>query len=865
MKYLLPLLLALNASAANWYVNNGVTTSGNGTTWTAAWKTPSAINWASVGPGDTIWCAGGTYAGGMTPTKSGTAANRIYFKRVRSTDAVPVAAPGWNPAFDSTVYMGSVGADQVSYFTIDGQVEGTADGQQGSNDYGIAMTMASGSDAIRFHRSDSIQIKNLQIIGPGWGQFCGYGIFINGQGTGNANHLISHVYIDGMIQQITVGEWKSGVIEYCKLWNAGPGTPACHSDTIYFSGMQNVIVRYCHVYNSWSQSLFCDFSGDNNTYIYGNILDQGPLGCCRMIETKQGYNHGTWYVYNNTFIGWDLSIYWRGTHSGTSEMKNNIFWNTSWTVSGTDGSITLSTDYNLYSGTKNSLDGSHSISSAANPFVNFAARDYHIGSSSSARNVGVALTANGFIDKDMDGTTRGLDGTWDIGAYEYASGGGGTTNPLMVLSISQKDYGLLKVGNVSNVTVLMTNAGTGSFSGTASATAPFSVTAGSTYTLFSGSNHSITLRYTPTAQGEHTSAATFTGAGGGAIQLNGKAYTNQTGMFWWATNGLVTAPMFIGGGMVQNDGSSSENSATETGYALLGFSSPSNGYYYFTASARGTNTANDSFYFQVDSSPNYPSNIWDIIPTTTNTQFRTVGARGAGSPTTPDYPTNIFYLTSGDHWAAFWYREPYAGVSNVVLNSFNTNSGTAPVFYQSPDNLRLIYSSSGQITTLAVGTQPIYYQWWKNTSVVGGATVRILSFEAAEDTMAGNYFCVASNSTGNATSAVSIVTVITNPTITTHPTNTIVSAGTPLLNYSTGNTNYGSPQYFWLKDGVEVGGQNAELFSADPSSTAYSGTYVFRIRNEIGDADSNPAEFDVVPALIRGNLMISGNLIIQGQ
>ena len=849
----------------NWYVNNGVTTSGNGTTWTAAWKTPSAINWASVGPGDTIWVAGGTYAGGMTPTKSGTAANRIYFKRVRSTDAVPVAAPGWNPAFDSTVIMGGVFGDLVSYFTIDGQVEGVADGQQGSNDYGIAMTLASGSDGIRFHRSDSIQIKNVQMIGPGWGPFCGYGIFINGQGTGNANHLISHVYIDGVIQQITVGEWKSGIIEYCKLWNAGPGTPACHSDTIYFSGMQNVTVRYCHVYNSWSQSLFTDNSGDNNTYVYGNVLDQGPLGCCRMIETKQGYNHGTWYVYNNTFIGWDVGIYWRGTHSGTSEVKNNIFWNTSWQVA-SDGSITVASDYNLYSGTKNSLDGSHSISSAANPFVNFASRDYHIGSSSSARNVGVALTANGFIDKDMDGTTRGLDGTWDIGAYEYASGGGGTTNPLMVLSISQKDYGLLKVGSVSNVTVLMTNAGTGSFSGTASATAPFSVTAGSTYTLFSGSNHSITLRYTPTAQGEHTSAATFTGAGGGAIQLNGKAYTNQTGMFWWATNGLVTAPMFIGGGMVQNDGSSSENSATETGYSLLGFSSPSNGYYYFTASARGTNTANDSFYFQVDSAPNYPSNVWDILPITTNTQFRTVGARGAGSPTTPDYPTNVVYLTSGDHWVAFWYREPYAGVSNVVLNSFNTNSGTIPVLLQQPRNLQLILNGSGSLNGSAIGSQPVYYQWLTSTGVLTGATSATLNFSSANAGSVNFYALIASNSIGSVTSIAAEVTLVVAPTISIAPTNSMVGAGRELKTYSTGDPGGDfDAQIFWIKDGVEVGGQNSEALSLNPSVVGDTGSYAFRIRNAYGFVDSATCALTVVSALIGGGMIVNGNLIILGQ
>ena len=75
----LSLLLSLPLFATDWYVNKNATGSNNGTSWTNAWKSFSAISWASIGVGDDIYVSGGTdsviYYEELAPNIKGTSTN----------------------------------------------------------------------------------------------------------------------------------------------------------------------------------------------------------------------------------------------------------------------------------------------------------------------------------------------------------------------------------------------------------------------------------------------------------------------------------------------------------------------------------------------------------------------------------------------------------------------------------------------------------------------------------------------------------------------------------------------------------------------------------------------------------------------
>ena len=145
---------------SNWYVKFGASGTGTGTSWTNAWATSTAIVWGSVAAGDTIWYAGSAsiYAT-LTIGASGTSGNVIAIKRVRSTDAVPVAAAGWNSSFDSTVTINRVDWFGYSFVTLDGQIPNVGLVIANDNEaakHGIDFSNQSSSDNT---------IVNLAIIG----------------------------------------------------------------------------------------------------------------------------------------------------------------------------------------------------------------------------------------------------------------------------------------------------------------------------------------------------------------------------------------------------------------------------------------------------------------------------------------------------------------------------------------------------------------------------------------------------------------------------------------------------------------------------------------------------------------------------
>lgn len=412
---------ALHASG-NWYVRSGALGLSNGMDWNNAWTDVTAIDWNKIVAGDAIWIAGGNY-GILTIGKSGTSGSPIYIARVRSTNAVPVAASGWNPSFDSTVVMPRMNGYNHSYWTLDGQIPHG----------GIVLNNPSVStgDGVYLGQSpvDYVTLQNLLITGsvtdqnvPGVGD--NHAIFYNGIAYSGAHGLtIRYCTIQQYVTLILTVNMSNMVIEHCKLWKNYSGTTGNHPNIFAAMGGTNVIFRYNEITEYLAEGIMMDFVGANdpandNWDIYGNLWHDSVAGWYGRVLESQYRPQTRIRFYNNTVVNVDHGIL---TGNGGSwgpgcESKNNIAW---LATNATELEFGQGfDDYNLSKGTP---AGVHSIAQASSAiFVDYAGGDYRIVSTVGARfprDKGVDLGS--VYNEDFAGNLR--IGSWDIGAFEYPS------------------------------------------------------------------------------------------------------------------------------------------------------------------------------------------------------------------------------------------------------------------------------------------------------------------------------------------------------------------------------------------------------------------------------------------------------------
>lgn len=672
--------ISLNALAAHKYVRTASAGAGNGNDWNNAWSLAQLnSNWGSIAPGDTVWIAGGTYPSGtgMNVTASGNAANPIYIRRPLSTDAVPTAAAGWSAGFDSTPIITSATALRagVSYLYVDGRVS-----------MGIRFVASNSSGlpaSANVTGGNQITLTNVDLVGPNSaafpdgtscgntlatfvsdcsGMMIGYGYSPN---PGADNIKITHSRVRGHANEFWFAGARNITIEHCMIYDNGAANSATwHGNLMIVNGSDGIIFRYNDVFNWQVEGLYPWGSASRNWHVYGNVFHDGYNGISgsthRFLEIRSfsgSVTHGPFYVYNNTvtrcwaaFTRGDTTAF----YSPDSVIRNNLVYNTA------------NSGVGYVTGTING----NNLYASADPFTSTAGRDYTITSGSQARNAGVAISdvAGHTYSTDLAGNARGVDGTWDVGAYEYGSTGP-STNPVISVVPSSLNFGWVRVGATSNLTITVQNIGQGTLTGSASASAPFSVSNGS-YSLGSNQTKVVTVIYTPTTAGNQSGVVAFSGASGSSVSASGVSYTNQSGYHWLARNGTLVSPMAASANVISATGDSSSAVSTD-GYALFGFTVASNGYYYLDVNARGETSGADSFYVQIDGVPVAQTNTWDILPATTGFENRVVSWRGGGTFDAPQYETNLWNLTTGNHLLAIFRREPGAAISNITLRAYS--------------------------------------------------------------------------------------------------------------------------------------------------------------------------------------------------
>ena len=155
----------------------------------------------------------------------------------------------------------------------------------------------------------------------------------------------------------------------------------------------------------------------NNLIIGLNTNTNGASACIYHQSTRPVY------MYNNTIVGRQCNF---GSQANALYINNII------NTSVSNYTVSTSSDYNMFSGAFD-FGGDNDEQEVTFDFENTATFDYHLtADDTGAKDKGTDLSSddNYAFSTDKDGDTR--SGTWDVGAYEYTSGGSTASIPAIM-------------------------------------------------------------------------------------------------------------------------------------------------------------------------------------------------------------------------------------------------------------------------------------------------------------------------------------------------------------------------------------------------------------------------------------------------
>jgi hypothetical protein len=722
---LILMFFANSGFAAQHYIRADASGSNNGNDWANAWTSLPG----TLVRGDTYYLASGNYGTWQISTPvSGT--SFIYIRKATPGDHG--TSSGWSDSYalGQAVLNGWPTIDlRTSYIDIDG-VTGS-----GGVGYGIKLNnSAIGTQVGAIHvyngfTANYISLRHLEVSGTGTDTLSGhltYGIFVRQNGGTDWN--IQSCYIHDVYTWMSTYQIANVVIDHCYLKNAGSNCASYHGDGLVFEG-PNWTLRYSVIENMIGNSNTTYIEGQqhpNGVYIYGNLYvatdsseDVTQWGVYCTPDTRWWSQNVS--VYNNTVQGLhgppgvsaanvsgpvNVQVYnnvWRAcveapTFQRVDSVSNNTL-NDGQVVAGRGawpllhlsgdnfdfGTIAPGQSADLRFTVANRGGGTLTGQiSAAGPFSVISGGSLNV---SDGNNQSVTVryspTVAGTDVQLLTFSSDGSAGNGSVMLVGRASGSGGGTAPPPVpnlkLTSQSSNFGSVAVGQTADMTITVANTGSGTLTGSASVSSPFTIISGGSYNLSSQASQTVTVRYAPTVAGSDSQTIFFSGAAGGSLTLTGTAFNPSTGdpLSFEAEAGSIQAPFAVSGGAIVQ---STSTDLTTGGRATYNFNIGTAGDYLIKAVVSAPSDSENSLFVNIDAEPLDPSMIWDVLPLTSGFETRFVGWRGSGTFDHPDSQPKVFSLSAGAHQLIFVGREP-----NLQIDRFAIVRIPAP-----PKNLRVV-------------------------------------------------------------------------------------------------------------------------------------------------------------------------------
>ena len=191
------------------------------------------------------------------------------------------------------------------------------------------------------------------------------------------------------------------------------------------------------------------------------------------------------------------------------------------------------------------------------------------------------------------------------------------------------------------------------------------------------------------------------------------------------------------------------------------------------------------------------------------------------------------------------YCKIYNNYGSVNSTSAIVTVGSTPVITTQPLSVGTNCGSPVTFTVTASGTQPLYYQWYKNGVSMQSANLNYITFQSVTNTDNGTYQVAITNSYGSTNSASVRLTVANPVVVTSQPSSLIVTQGqTATFNViATGD----SLTYQWRLNNNAISGATNNFYTITNTPFSANGRlYSVVVANLISSFTSSNASLTVV-------------------